>query len=83
MLLLAPLMQWRARHEAGAMASCAVSRPGRSVCPGLGGADEQRFLAVAVLSMVVTPVVMRLAWRRGEAGRAPEEIIFFLVGLRH
>jgi len=35
----------------------------------LGGADEQRFLAVAVLSMVVTPVVMRLAWRRGEAGR--------------
>ncbi|MGB0331063.1 MAG: cation:proton antiporter, partial [Planctomycetota bacterium] len=35
----------------------------------LGGEDEQRFLAVAVLSMVVTPVVMRLAWRRGEAGR--------------
>ncbi len=35
----------------------------------LGGADEQRFLAVAVLSMVVTPVVMRLAWRRGDAGR--------------
>lgn len=35
----------------------------------LGGADEQRFLAVAVLSMVVTPVVMRLAWRRGEASR--------------
>ncbi len=35
----------------------------------LGGADEQRFLAVAVLSMVVTPVVMRLAWRRGAAGR--------------
>ena len=32
----------------------------------LGGADEQRFLAVAVLSMVVTPLVMRLAWRRGE-----------------
>ena len=35
----------------------------------LGGADEQRFLAVAVLSMVVTPLVMRLAWRRGDAAR--------------
>lgn len=38
----------------------------------LGGEDEQRFLAVAVLSMVVTPLVMRLAWRRGDAG-APSE----------
>ena len=34
----------------------------------LGGADEQRFLAVAVLSMVVTPLFMRLAWRRRDAG---------------
>ncbi|MEM6675437.1 MAG: cation:proton antiporter [Planctomycetota bacterium] len=33
----------------------------------LGGANEQRFLAVAVLSMVVTPFVMRAASRRAAA----------------